>query len=81
MQTLALSSPRPSRLARLLRHVLDAWLRWRQARLQRRTAAATRAMLQHLDDRTLHDLGFHRSEIGSVSAELAGLARVDRRQR
>jgi len=41
--------------------------RWHQAR-------TTRRALQDLDDRLLRDLGFTRSEIGSVAAEIAGSA-------
>ncbi len=41
---------------------------------QRREARAVDAALRELDDRTLHDLGFDRSEIGSVAMEAAGLA-------
>ena len=39
-----------------------AWARHRE----RRQARAIREALYELDDRTLHDLGFNRSEIGSV---------------
>lgn len=41
---------------------------------QRREAWAVDAALRELDDRTLHDLGFDRSEIGSIAMEAAGLA-------
>jgi len=48
------------------RHV-STW--WRQ-RERRALARATRIALSRLDDRTLHDLGLHRSEIPSVGEEL-----------
>ena len=41
---------------------------------QRRQARATYDALRHLDDRMLRDLGFDRSEITSVAAEVAGTA-------
>jgi uncharacterized protein YjiS (DUF1127 family) len=45
---------------------------------QRRQARATYAALQQLDDRSLRDLGFDRSEIRSVAAELTGEAEYSR---
>jgi uncharacterized protein YjiS (DUF1127 family) len=48
--------------------------RWRRER----EAAATRQALHALDPRTLHDLGFHPSELSSVAAEAHGLARRTR---
>lgn len=47
----------------------EAWQRWR-AREQARETART---LAQLDDRTLRDLGLHRSELGALGAELHGL--------
>lgn len=47
-----------------------AWERHRQHRNTRAIFSA----LSELDDRTLHDLGFHRSEILSVAAEATGEA-------
>lgn len=41
---------------------------------QRREASAFREALRRLDDHTLRDLGFDRSEIGSVVAEVTGEA-------
>ena len=41
---------------------------------QRREARSLRDALRQLDDRMLHDLGFDRSEIGSVVTEVTGEA-------
>jgi len=41
---------------------------------QRQRARETYEVLRRLDDRTLRDLGFERSEIASVAAEIAGRA-------
>ena len=48
--------------------VRRAWQHYRQ----RRQALATCEMLRGLDDRTLHDLGVHRSQIDSLAEELVG---------
>ena len=48
----------------------QAYARYRQ----RREASTLREALRRLDDRTLRDLGFDRSEIGSVVAEVTGEA-------
>lgn len=45
---------------------------------QRREARSIYNSLRHLDDRTLSDLGFDRSEIKSVAAEFAGLTEKTR---
>ena len=58
---------------------LAAWRRRRADAARRRDVAATIAVLRGLDDATLRDLAFHRSEIGSVAAE-AG-SRLQRRHR
>ena len=55
--------------SRLIDRLLAAWRR-------QRTHRATVATLRSLDDRTLRDLGLHRSEIGGVAAEIGGLAEV-----
>jgi len=54
---------------RLIAELSDAWHRRRQRQ-------ATAQTLHSLDDRTLRDLGFHRSEIGSVAAEIGGQAKT-----
>lgn len=54
--------------------VVRAWLTYRR----RRHARATYSALSDLDDRTLRDLGFHRSEIWSVAAEATGEAEQTR---
>ena len=43
-----------------------------------REARSIRNALRDLDDRTLRDLGFDRSEISSVAAEFAGLTEKTR---
>ena len=55
--------------ARPLAAALAAWHRQRLERATVRT-------LRTLDDRTLRDLGFHRSEIGGLAAELSGRAEI-----
>ena len=55
--------------ARPLAAVLASWHR------QRREQATVRT-LRTLDDRTLRDLGLHRSEIGGLAAELSGRAEI-----
>lgn len=45
---------------------------------QRRQARAIRDVLRHLDDHLLRDVGFHRSEITFVAAEIAGEAEYTR---
>ena len=49
--------------------------RWRRFRDAHRLARS----LAELDDRTLRDLGLHRSEVSSLTAEVSGLANADRR--
>jgi uncharacterized protein YjiS (DUF1127 family) len=46
--------------------------------LQRRRSRAIYDALRELDDRTLHDIGFERSEIGSVAAEMTRKAEQTR---
>jgi len=53
------------------RSLIVAWKRQQQAR-------ATYRALRGLDARTLRDIGFHRSEISSVAAEIGGAAEVTR---
>jgi uncharacterized protein YjiS (DUF1127 family) len=53
----------------------SAWLAQACERyVRRRQARAIFRALHELDDRTLRDLGFHRSEIWSVAAEATGEA-------
>jgi uncharacterized protein YjiS (DUF1127 family) len=59
-------------IARALQTIAARWQR-------RRDLAATRRDLAGLDDATLRDLGLHRSEVGSVAAELHGVAAASRR--
>lgn len=48
--------------------------------LRRRRAKQTHDALASLDDRMLRDLGLTRAEIGSISAEIAGLSERTRMQ-
>lgn len=77
-------APRRASLAQIARAFADlaadallrAVAKWRA----RRMARAARAALAQLDDRTLKDLGLHRSELPSVAAELAREAEATRRR-
>lgn len=72
--TLGTASQRAAHsISESLRNMLDALRRSRHR-------AASRRVLQSLDDRTLRDLGLHRCEIGSVVAELTLAAPATRRQ-
>lgn len=51
-----------------------AWARYRK----RRDARDIREALRQLDDHTLRDLGFDRTEISSVAAEMTGIAEPTR---
>ena len=59
---------------RIAAYVSHARSRWQQ----RERAQEIRTLLRDLDDRTLRDLGFHRSEIESVAAEATGAAEATR---
>jgi uncharacterized protein YjiS (DUF1127 family) len=72
LHTLRLPTPRVTgsladAATRLVGHLLAAWHR-------QRTDRATVDTLQALDERTLRDLGLHRSEIRGVAAEIGGQA-------
>ena len=60
-------------VAGVARRYVDAWR-------QRRLAWATYKSLRQLDARTLRDIGIDRSELRSVSAEIAGEAERTRLQ-
>ena len=65
----AAAGPRAGRTPGPIAALIDAWRR-------QRTHRATLRTLHSLDDRTLRDLGFHRSEIGAIAAEIGGQAEV-----
>jgi len=59
----------PHPIIRPIAALIDAWRRQRMHR-------ATFQTLHSLDDRTLRDLGFHRSEIGGIAAEIGGRTEI-----
>ena len=61
-------------VASAIRMALAAVREANTRRRRRRQANAIRDALYELDDLTLRDLGFHRSEIASVAAEVTGAA-------
>jgi len=73
MQTLhSFSLPAPAAAGPFARFVAGLIEGWRRNSLRRASART----LNSLDDRTLHDLGLHRSEIGGLAAEIDGQAEV-----
>ena len=66
----SLSLPAPVAAGTFARFAAELIGAWRRNSLRR----ATVQTLHALDDRTLHDLGFHRSEIGGLAAEIGGQA-------
>ena len=71
MQTThTLRLPAPVAAGPLTRFVAGLIEGWRRNSVRRATALT----LHSLDDRTLHDLGMHRSEIGGLAAEIDGQA-------
>ena|SRR5205814_2167007 len=74
----AAGAPRPFTLSNLIAAAICAiWATVRETRAQRqrrRQASDIYEALRELDDNTLRDLGFDRSEITSVAAEACGAA-------
>jgi len=62
--------------SRPLRTMTHAMLQLCADLQRRRRARMTRRILEGLDDRTLHDIGVHRSQIGSVVGARGGDHRV-----
>jgi uncharacterized protein YjiS (DUF1127 family) len=58
-----------SLIGRPIAALIDAWRRQGRHRATLRT-------LHAIDDRTLRDLGLHRSEIGALAAEIGGRAEI-----
>jgi uncharacterized protein YjiS (DUF1127 family) len=73
MQTLqTFCLPQAAAAGPFARFVAELIAGWRRKSLCR----ATTRTLHSLDDRTLHDLGFHRSEIAGLAAEIDGRAEL-----
>lgn len=60
--------------------VTEALRQAAQQRRERRAIRRQQRILARLDERTLKDIGLHRAEIGSISAELEGHAETTRRR-
>jgi len=72
----AASAPSAAFFASVAGAIVAAATRIQGEWTRRQQDRATRDALRRLDDHTLRDLGFDRSEIGSVAAEIA--SRADR---
>lgn len=73
-------SGRMRRTGKLTQWLAEALREANRRRRVRKAIRARRRMLDELDERTLKDIGLHRGELDSISAELEGRAAPTRRR-